>query len=56
MDQEFYLKYYGGYSRFESALMTAEERSWVLNKINEEIKKQNDSGGGSKGYGGRSFA
>lgn len=56
MNEEFYLKYYGGYSRFESALMTAEERSWILKKINDEMKKQNNSESGSKGYGGRSFA
>lgn len=36
------LKEYCGLSLQEQALMTAEERSWYVNRYNEEIKKKNE--------------
>jgi hypothetical protein len=41
MEQEFLLKYYGHFSRFEMALMTAEERAWHIRRLDQENKKAN---------------
>lgn len=37
MEQQFQLKYHGGYNLFEQHCMTAEERSWII----ERLKKEN---------------
>lgn len=50
MEQSFLLKYYGGFDIFEMQFMTAEERAWYIDRINKEIKRQNESSkGGPKG-------
>lgn len=41
MNQSFILKYYGHYSIWEQNNMTAEERAFVLKRIDEEAKKGN---------------
>ena len=43
MEEEFILKQYGRFSKFEMALMTAEERQWHINRIKEEHAKQSQS-------------
>ena len=50
MEQEFILKQYGHYSRFEMILMNAEERAWIIKRIDQEnkrINQQNKSAGSS---------
>jgi len=42
MEQEFLLKYYGGYSTFELIFKPAEERAWLIERINKEIQAQNE--------------
>lgn len=39
MEESFLLKFYGRYNIFEQSIMTAEERSWVLDRIDKENKK-----------------
>jgi hypothetical protein len=37
MEQQFQLKYYGHFSLFEQAQMTAEDRSWHIKRIQKEL-------------------
>jgi hypothetical protein len=53
MNQSFLLKYYGKYSMFEQDQMTAEDRQWLIKRINEEIEKRNKSQSGNVGDGKR---
>jgi hypothetical protein len=56
MEQEFQLKYFCGYDKFEMAFMNAEERNWILKRANEEAKKQQEANTPSpKGYKGTQF-
>lgn len=41
MEQEFILKHYGHFSKFEMAVMTAEERAWHIRRLDQENKKAN---------------
>jgi hypothetical protein len=41
MNESFLLKYYGHYSIWEQNNMTAEERAYLLQRIDEEAKKSN---------------
>lgn len=41
-NQIYQLKEYCNLSLMEQHLMTAEERSWYINRHNEEIKKRNE--------------
>ena len=43
MEEEFTLKQYGHFSKFEMALMNAEERAWHIKRLNEEFKKTSKS-------------
>jgi hypothetical protein len=43
MVQSHILKKHGGYSLFEMKNMTAEERKWVINRIDRENKDQQDA-------------
>lgn len=38
MEQQFQLKFHGNYSLFEQAQMTAEERAWVMKRLDKEFK------------------
>ena len=38
MEQQFQLKYYGRLSLFEQNQMTSEDRAWMLNRIQKEMK------------------
>lgn len=40
MEETFILKYYGHFSMFEMANMTAEERKWVIERIQKEKDKE----------------
>lgn len=42
MEQMFNLKFYGHFSLFEISTMTAEERSWWIERINKENKALHD--------------
>tara|TARA_B100002019_G_scaffold280618_1_gene283753 strand:+ start:1001 stop:1150 length:150 start_codon:yes stop_codon:yes gene_type:complete len=39
----FYLKYYGGWSFTEAYNLPVGLRKWFLNKLSEQIKKENES-------------
>jgi len=41
-NQIFQLKEYCGFSLFELRLMTAEERSWYIQRYNDEMKKRRE--------------
>lgn len=43
MEQEFILKWHGGFDKFEQAVMPAEERQFHIDRIQEEYKKQKES-------------
>lgn len=43
MEEAFLLKYYGQYSNFEMAFLTAEERKWLIERISKEKSKEADS-------------
>ena len=47
MEQQFVLKYHGGIDYFECANMSAEERRWMIERIQKEVKKQNEQIHGS---------
>jgi len=56
MEQEFQLKYHCHFNLFELAVMTAEDRSWHLRRMKEQIDKENESNKpSSSGFGGRGF-
>jgi hypothetical protein len=57
MEQSFLLKYYGGYDIYEQAMMTAEDRNWIIKRINDENKKQEEQSrvNTPKGYSGSQF-
>lgn len=38
MEQRFQLKFHGGFSLFEQNNMTAEERAWMIKRIDKEFK------------------
>lgn len=39
-EQFFYLKYYGGWSLFESYNLPIGLRNWFINKLNEQLKRE----------------
>ena len=47
MEQSYQLKKHAQLSLWEQCNMTAEERAWWINRINEDIRKQNESSGGT---------
>jgi hypothetical protein len=56
MEQEFQLKYFGKFTLFEMAVMTAEDRSWHINRIKEQIDRENKANKSDvKGYGNNKF-
>lgn len=42
MEQQYQLKKHGNYSLFEQDEMTAEERAWVMKRINRDLKEQQE--------------
>lgn len=44
MEESFALKKYGGYSLEEQSVMTAEERSWVIKRLDKEMKDTEEAG------------
>jgi len=38
MEQQFQLKFHGHYDLFEQSTMTAEERTWILKRLEKEFK------------------
>jgi len=42
MDQQFQLKEYGKLSLFEQANMTAEERSWYMERLEKKMKDEEE--------------
>jgi hypothetical protein len=43
MEQQFVLKYYGHFSLFEQAQMTAEERAWHVQRVSKELKDKSEA-------------
>ena len=41
-EQFFYLKYYGGFSLFESYNLPIQLRKWFLDKLINQLKEEND--------------
>jgi hypothetical protein len=42
MEQQFQLKHHGNFSLFEQAQMTAEERAWMMRRIEKEMKDRQE--------------
>jgi hypothetical protein len=40
MEESFLLSFYGKYSIFEQSCMTAEERAWLIERINKAQKEK----------------
>jgi len=51
MEQSFLLKYHGGFSLTEVEHMTGEERSWWLNRIIKERKREREESTGTAAKG-----
>jgi hypothetical protein len=41
-EQFFYLKYYGGFSLFESYNLPVQLRKWFLDKLTSQLKEESD--------------
>lgn len=41
--QFFYLKYYGGFSLFESYNLPVQLRKWFVEKLSEQLKEESDA-------------
>jgi hypothetical protein len=44
MEDQHNLKYHGNYSLFEQNNMTGEERKWILERIQKQIKDEREAG------------
>ena len=42
-EQFFYLKYYGGFSLFESYNLPVQLRKWFIEKLTDQLKQESDA-------------
>ncbi len=42
MEQQFQLKFHGNYTLFEQDELTAEERAWIMKRLDKELKDRHE--------------
>lgn len=47
MEQQYILKYHGGYDLFEQNQMSGEERQWIIKRINKQKSEEKEAANSS---------